>query len=400
MQNYHCAACQDHRKSKIRPPGWKVAPDQRLYCQKCWAKRYILRAVTIPVAGPVDGTWQELRESLRTCFRATTRLSNWAVSELAKADVVRTTEMERLPKMPHVYLYPGARSLVPEIDTGSTVAILHAVERRYRARRYDVVWLAKQSTPNYRYDRAVYPIRSQDWRAQRGADNEALVNLRLAGRRWTLRLRGGHQFRRQLRSHAQLVDQLAIAAELTLYEQSTGTNDNRPGTNRRNGGGQRVPKRLMCKLVAWLPRSAAVERSGALYVRTSSDALLVALNVKEERLWIYHADHVRRWVAEHQRRVNRWADDQKAEQRPTAAYQGRREASATKYRRRMDAICHEVSAQLVNYADRRRFAEIHYDDSDQTYCDRLPWSKLRQLIAEKADARGIKFGDDSENLDN
>ena len=39
---------------------------------------------------------------------------------------------------------------------------------------------------------------------------------------------------------------------------------------------------------------------------------------------------------------------------------------------------------------RRRFAQVRYDDNDHSYLgDEFPWYRLRSLIAEKLDARGI-----------
>lgn len=386
-----CTPCKLARDAKRLPPGWHRDTAANVYCPACWHARYLLRAVTVPVTGPVDGDWPELREALKTCFRATTRLSNWAVTELAKADIVRRPDMDKLPKPPQVYLYPDARALVPEIDSGSVVAILHAVEGRWRKRRYNVVWLGSESLPNYRYDRAVYPVRSQDWKATKGANDEALVSVRLAGRRWTLRLRGGKEFFRQLKSHTQLVNGTAIGCELAIYEQKANGNDHRNGTEGRDSGGNRQYRRLMCKMVAWLPREPQKSLDGTLFVRTDPDALLIALNAKEERLWIENCDQLKRWTAEHSRRLQRWADDSKAEARPVPALSSRRQAAAIKYRNRMDSLCHEVASHLVGYASRRRFAAIQYNDSVQTYCTRFPWEKLRSLIAEKADAAGIAF---------
>ena len=56
----------------------------------------------------------------------------------------------------------------------------------------------------------------------------------------------------------------------------------------------------------------------------------------------------------------------------------------------MNSATHEIAAQLVGYASRRRFAQVRYDDSDHSYMgDEFPWYRLRSLIAEKLDARGI-----------
>lgn len=191
-----CTHCNSQTKAERLAPGWHRDPAGNAPCSKCWNFRYILRAITIPIAGPIDGTWSDLRDSLKTGWKAATRLSNWAVTELAKADVVRTAEMAKLPTPPQTYLYPGARAIAPEIDSGSVAALLHTVEKRWRAQRFNAIWLGNVSFPNYRYP-VPYPIRSSDWTCEKDVEI-IFVNVRLAGRRWKLRLRGGHQFRRQL----------------------------------------------------------------------------------------------------------------------------------------------------------------------------------------------------------
>lgn len=384
-----CTQCNSQTKAERLAPGWHRDPAGNPFCPKCWNSKYILRAVTIPIAGPIDGTWQELRESLKKGGKAATRLSNWIVTELAKADVVRTAEMAKLPKPPQTYLYPHARAIAPEIDSGSVVALLHAVEKKWRAKRFNVVWLGKESLPNYRYP-VPYPIRSSNWRCEKEGE-VILVNVRLVGRRWKLRLRGGHRFQRQLGAVRQLLAGEAIGAEMALHERRSHGNDHRPQSTGRDSGGQKYVSRLMCKMVLWLPRKEAKGKTGTLFVRTDSESLLLALDVKGERLWVENCDQAKRWTAEHSRRMNRWSDDQKAEQRPIAKYQSRRESAALKYRHRLDSLCHEISAHLANFAARRRYATVQYDDSVQSYCSQFPWAQLREQIRTKLDERGIQF---------
>lgn len=386
-------SCEKVRAAKRCPPGAHTDNRGVRWCGECWHARYILRAVTLPVAGPLDGEWSDLRASLKLVFQGTTRLSNWAVTELAKADVVRTPAMKKLPKPPEkLYLYPEARKLVPELDSGSLVAILHAVEGRWRKRRYNVIWLGSESLPNYRHDRAVYPVRSQDWRAVAGDDGQALVSLRLGGRRWVLRLRGGHEFRRQLAAHRALVDGIAVGAELALYEQRSGTNDHRPGIGGRDAGGQRYSARLMCKLVAWLPRQPQAKGEGVLFVARVEDALLVALDAKQNRLWTVHADQVSRWCAERRRRRQSLADDRKLEtRRGRSAILSRSEVESQKYARRMKSAIQQYAAQVVKYAQRRRFAAVHLILGDRTGFPEFPWAALRDRIACKCDELGITF---------
>ena len=75
----------------------------------------------------------------------------------------------------------------------------------------------------------------------------------------------------------------------------------------------------------------------------------------------------RRWIGEHRMQNQRWSEDQKFEQQPAPSFGQRREAAARKFRQGMDSAIHEIAAQL----------------------DEFPWHRLRMLIAEQLDARGI-----------
>ena len=197
------------------------------------------------------------------------------------------------------------------------------------------------------------------------------MSARIGDARYEFRLRGGHQFRRQLTAVKQITSGEAEQGQMDLF---------------RNG------KSVMCKMVAWLPRAAAIpSHEGTLIVRTDAEALIVALNLKDERLWTYHGDQARRWSAEHRRFVARLADDTKAEHRPVAPFAARREAAAHKYRDRMASLTHQVSAMVAGYAKRRKFAGVRYDDAMRDFCPQFPWFALRAKIAEKCDAAGIEF---------
>jgi hypothetical protein len=117
----------------------------------------------------------------------------------------------------------------------------------------------------------------------------------------------------------------------------------------------------------------------------------VALNERDEKLWVYNGDQLPRWAAAHRDQFQRWSEDQKAEHRPIAPFAERRGHAAAKYNQRMNSACHAIAAMLVGYANRRRFATIRWDDSDQSFAPQFSWFRLRELIAEKADALGIAF---------
>jgi hypothetical protein len=182
----------------------------------------------------------------------------------------------------------------------------------------------------------------------------------------------------------------AVRGELSLYRVRAheGRLSDRPH------GQQTVKYDVMCKMVAWfargLPRTAD-ERSSVLRVRTTDEMLLTALNLKDERLWRYHGDHLRRWTAERRRSLQNLADDHKAEQRPVPSFADRRTAAAVKYRNRMRSAVHEIAAQLVGYAVRREFSGIEYDDSETGFCPDFPYGALRAQIQAKCEGVGLEF---------
>jgi hypothetical protein len=162
----------------------------------------------------------------------------------------------------------------------------------------------------------------------------------------------------------------------------------------RPNGDQKVKYTVMCKMVAWLPRirsSGAHPAADCLRVSTAGDVLLVAVNARDERVWRYHGDHLRRWAAEHRRMLGRLADDQKAEQRPAPAFADRRSAATVKYRNRMSSAIREIAAQLVGYAARRGFFVLEYDDSIIGFSPEFPYAALREQISSKCEAAGLKF---------
>jgi hypothetical protein len=232
-----------------------------------------------------------------------------------------------------------------------------------------VIWTAKAALPSFRYP-TPYPIPNQGWTVSL-EDGRPIVSFRLGDNRVRLRLKSGNQLRRQLVQIRQIISGDAVKGEAAVYER----------------GGV-----LMVKLVAWLPRPATNQGTGTLTLRTGTDCLLMAVNIKDDALWRYNGDHLRRWTAEHRRMLQRWSDDSKYENRPIPSFADRRKAAVAKYRRRMDSATHEISAQLAGYATRRHFAAVYFDERDHSYLgEGFPWFRLREMMKEKLDARGIMF---------
>lgn len=403
-----CSSCGVEKKTKPTakgyrlPKGWKR--HNGVWCNKCWKSKYVLRAITIPVVRPLgEGVgWPQLREALKEVWAITTAATNYVTTNLYVNDVRRGQE-EKMPAMPKVYLYPDLTEQFPQLPSQSVASIENSQKAKYLRRRYGVLWTNSESLPNAKYPQsAISP--SQSWTAKyvpagkSGGDlvPAVLVTL-LRGERYLLQLKGGKDFHRQLRDFRDIVEGRAIQGEIAILRKRVGGNghDNRNGLSARDGGGQKFATRVMVKIAAWFPRKQTADRKGTLYVRSDSDAFLVALDEKQNKLRIWNADHVRRWIAQHRRQIQRWSDDQKAEQRKPrrrhASFQSRREAAVHKFRNRIESAIKETSAQITGVAVRLRFAHVVLDITDRSYFGegRFDWSGFHTYLAQRLNQDGI-----------
>lgn len=362
----------------------------RPWCPECWKGAFVVRAVTIPVAGPVSCDWPTLRLALKACWSASTRVANYTIRLLAQRDIVRTPEMKKLPPMPKMptagpkALYGLARAFAPEIDSGTAACLTRKIEANYKEYRFDVVWRSARALPSFKYP-FPYPVPNQRWSLAVDPGGAMLLTLPLGGESRVLRLRGGHEFVRQRKMLEQIIAGEAIQGELCVLEQVANGSDHRPSVDGKGAS------RLMIKVVGWFPRSPAKERVGSLIVTTSKDSLLVALNGKNERLFNIHADHVKRWSIAHKAQLQRWSDDTKREIRRPVPFSRRRELSCDKFDRRMKTAIDQIAAQLVHYADRQKFASIEWTPTEERFLESFQWSKLEIAIEQRCDALGIHF---------
>lgn len=370
LPGWKCSDCglMRSKPAKRMPMGWKRQAED-LYCPDCWRKRYILRAVTMAVAAPDEGaTWENLRAALHSVWRLTTQASNWILTELYARDVRRGDE-EKMPPMTASYLYPEIRARFPLMPSQACAALEKAVTAKYRAKRYEVIWTCGAALPTHRYP-TPYPVPNQAWSVVM-EEEQPVVSFPVSGDRIRLRLRGGARYRRQLAAVRQIVAGKAEKGQMDIYSQG---------------------KDILVKMVAWLPRETSVHADDSvLLVRTSAESLIAALNVKDAVLWTYNGDQIRRWSAEHRKKVHRWSEDSKAEHRPVPPFAERRKQAAAKFHDRMAAACHQIAAMTVNYAVRRKFAAVRYDDRIHDFCPDFTWFALADKIAEKCDAAGIGF---------
>ena len=192
----HCADCRTSKSVRRRlPSGWKRTGAD-YFCGTCWNKRYVLRSITIPVAAPADISWLDLRALLKNLYKEVTSASNWMVTQMFTQDVRRSPTHEKMPQMPEIRsssgkkgLYTDAREQFPSLPPQSVSSLEQAILRKYRSKRYNVVWTCSESLPVYRYPQPV-PFHNQSWTPMIVEDRPQVCLRLMSGDRVNIRLRG------------------------------------------------------------------------------------------------------------------------------------------------------------------------------------------------------------------
>jgi hypothetical protein len=399
-----CSVCQTEPKQTLKgrlPRGWK-RKEAEVVCGKCWQGRFFLRAITFAVSGPlVKEDWPALREALQEGWAQSTRLCNWASTELAKADVIRQPDMKKLPKFELPYLYPEARKLFPGLASQTVAALLNTVQRKYAQARYERIWLGSVSLQSYRYP-VPLPVPAAGYACElmkRGEDRVPVVQVRIGDTRHSLLLRGGPEWARQLYDFKMLVNGDAEQCEAAIGRRLVTESDTWNGVQERDaGGGARRHYRIMLKLVAWLPRKIGgkKQKGKELTLKTGKDYFWAA-GLDGGKPWVLHADHVRRWVLSHAHRLQNMSDDQKFEHRRTARARQplneHRAAVARKQNDRLDTWCHTAAALFAQWCVRQHVSRVQYDETGGHFLDKFPWHRLKTLLQEKLNVAGIDFAE-------
>lgn len=387
-----CRQCKGTRETKSStriPQGWKRDPRDGVgtICPTCWRNAYTLRAVALRIAEPLTGDWPKFRAALKSQWIDMTALANWVTTQCYVRDCRREPAVEKMPKYDAPYLYPEGREKFPNVPSQSLSTAIQSYIAKYKASRYNVIWTSTESLRHYRYPEP-FVCHNQSWKLEFEGD-QPVVSVRIGDGRWRLRLKGGPRYHRQIAALHTIIDGSAVKGELAIFRKKTSS----PKADTKVGGSGAYIK---VKMVAWFPKKTYRARSGTLHVRTDKDALLVALNAKDERIWVYNADQARRWVAEHRRRISRLSEDQKAEQRPVPSFEQFREQSARKFRDRMNSLIRQVAASVVGYADRRRMLKLEYNDSKDRFLEQFPYHELKSRISVLCNECGIEFASGGE----
>lgn len=371
-----------------RPPvGWSNLGTDGYICGECWGKKYVARAVVIPIT---TDDWEGLRAALKPAFVAARSIANWAYSELLKTEPPRDPAATKLAKREYPYLY-GLRATCPAwsfLPATSAGAVLSDAEKQYKADRFDLIWFGSRSARNYR-DPYPIPFTAAGWRLVRD-DEEYHASIPLVGGRVTVKLITDKHAAKILDT---LIGSDLLRGSCKLVEQR---HFGASGKNGRNpGNGARFQSRLKLMISYYQPVEKR-EIDGEMIVKTQADSLLTAV-VDGQRIWTYNADHAKNICERHARymsRLVRLSDDRKFEtRRPRreakprlAAYQ----RDSDKDHDRLRSLLHEVSAHVVNFATRRRVARMVWDDTCHSFCESFPWAMLRTMVEQKARAKGIE----------
>lgn len=343
----------------------------------------MVRSIIMPVAGPHDRSWEELREALRTVWMETTRCANWMMTQLYLRDAARATGPREVGRSARVYLYPEARVLFPDLPSQSISALEQRVQSLYRAHRHGVLWKGTRSLPVFRYP-APFATPAQAWKTYE-KDGRWYLAIRICDRRWTLRLRGGAQMRHHIERLRQIESGTAEPGDATLYEIPAHAGDHRG----RSG------TRVMVKVYVWLPKPAPATGI-TLRLKTDRTALLFF----EDTTWRIDAAEMRAVLAADARRRAELAAGATRARHTTGRHRAalrrlRTERQQRSHRRIADA-CRVYAAHAAAYATRLHAAIVEYSDADRSALPHFPWERLRHHIEAKLDERGIRFVHTSE----
>lgn len=371
-----CSKCHKELPAKLTkantervPKGWKRRGHE-VFCASCWGRLYKLRAITIPVHSVEGITWQEFLKRCNESWREAARALNFCIQELRRHDSIPRAG-EKLAKCPTVNLYAALRAFSPALSSDAVNGLTQIAIWKYSKLRLKSLKEFSARLPEFSFPQP-FPFRASGITLSWNEQGKPTASI-LFPERITLILKNHpRDFGRQLGAIRKLINGHGALGECQIISRA---------------------KHILFKIVAWLPREAIEVSEAVMVVSTDKDSFLIATCGNNE-IWRLNADHVRRWNAEHYRRLHRLSDDLKFELRSGGSddLAVRRETICNKYHDRLDTFCHQISRQIANRAARFKCKEVLYSDQERGYLpDIFPWYKLKQRLQEKLDAYGIHF---------
>lgn len=335
----------------------------------------IVRTIKIPIAEIVSGGtkqdfYRDLRSSLQRCVAATNRcLTECATIDREAHGVV--ARGEKVPKSPKIYTYP---ILVGQFAGCMNVAasLARNAERIYRESRFEIL-TGRRTLPIQRSCPLPLLCNKSTKMLKLQVDEQCNVLATfplLNGTAYAVRLRGGSNYARQLRTI-----KTAIATDAV--------GDSKIWMDRQG----RVFLGLACRIPPRVERDLA----GILRVQTARDAFIVATKEQSETPFTINADHVKRWQEVRNRQQQRLRQDRKSGTSREWVIK-RQDIVSRKFRQRLDSFTHEAAAHIVDHAKRRKVATLEYDGTIRSYFgSEFPYFEFEKKLEDKCIMAGIEF---------
>ena len=349
----------------------------------------VTRTILMPILKPLPPqTWPEFGADLRTAWKLAMHATNKMTAMLVATDLQQHADEGKLPAFPKVNTYRFGTQEAPHLPTGTVSQLDRYMRRRYTGKNSKgqrvrwAVHVGQQACPNSTRD--VLPIRAQDWKYGLLPSGEAFVDvpiLRVSDgvlKRYKLILKSGKEFARQYAIFKSMCDGTIKSRDIKIIQKSVGSTGAMPA------------------VVIAVDLPVRENRGdGVITVRTASDTLLdVFAPQRTPPLWRYHAEHVRRWMAEHRRHAQAMANDAKFEPRQErGTLAPRRAVFSLKYNNRMNTMIDDVSRYVVNLVQRQHAATVEWDDAVRWPGGEVPYAALKAKIMQKCELEGIGFSD-------
>jgi len=355
----------------------------------------VIRAVTLPIAAPVDLTWAELNALVMPALRLATDLANWSVHTLFRLDTPNEPDCPQAVK--DCYLYGLAKTEFPawaervELVASSAQCVMRAVHRKYTQDRRKFMAGHDSSLLTYRFPYP-FPIHNANWSVGMELRSDKIgarvhcpdesfernaapvFTCNLPGRAGVrLRLRQGREFGRQLAMVRQFLEGTAKKGEAALSRDRKGN--------------------LLVKMVGHFPRR---ERSGATnvcFLHTDPNALLVA-EINGRSATVTNGDHLKRAHAiirevndRHRVFLQRASEDKKREVRMNRHQRDnlnlKVDDRCSKQHARIDTAVKQIAAQVARFLERQRVGLVAYDDAVKDFLPNgFAWHALKTRLCQ------------------
>ena len=338
------------------------------------------RTIKVPVAEVQSGgTKSEFYRDLRAMLQRCAAAMNRCLIECAKVDadaMAAVAAGEPVPKLDQSYKNLGKRlydSIKTSFPGQSNIAatITRAANEKYCAERFQIL-IGRRSLPTQRS----WPMPLLHNKSTRMVkfrldhDGNVLASFKLGETCYVVRLRGGSNYARQLRTIKAAIESEAIG-------------DSKVWIDRRGVA--------VFGIACRIPPQDREGLSGTLRVHTSRDAFIVATKQQNDTPFVINADHVKRWQAERMRIQQRLRQDRKSGT-VRAKLVNRQRIVSQKYFNRLDSFTHEAAAPIAEHARRRRVSTVEYDGTIKSYYGpQFPWYEFEQKLEDKCQLIGIQF---------